>query len=153
MLKRIKRDDNYVDKELEPVDISTYRYTGSIPVYRRAALKTGGSGTWARQTGGIPVWAGRGAISPLLYPTFAYFLFKFCVSWNTTQCGHHHRQMSRGDRVRSGRSGCMPSILKYHIHTRSFHSKVCMYQMDPRTRCVRRKNVLEMGIARHTRSH
>ena len=104
-------------------DIGPYRYTGSIPVYRRAALKTGGSGTWARQTGGIPVWAGRGAISPLLYPTFAYFLFKFCVSWNTTQCGHPHRQMSRGDRVRSGRSGCMPSILKYHIHTRSFHSR------------------------------
>ena len=47
----------------------------------------------------------------------------------------------------------MPFILKYHIHTRSFHSKVCMYQMDPRTRCVRRKNVLEMGIPPHTRSH
>ena len=44
----------------------------------------------------------------------------------------------------------MPFILQYQIHPRPFQSKVRVYQMGTRTQRVRRNNILETGITRHT---
>ena len=48
------------------------------------------------------------------------------------------------------RTTCVPFILKYQIHPRPFQSKVRVYHMGTRTQRVRRNNILETGITRHT---